>query len=127
MPDPFFAPSKPRKRKRSTSDDTRTTKKFARKGPSQLRDRSRESSRRAKSASGTKVNGKTARKKDEELESDQTDDDGVGGIEDLDLRVVSDNEADAQEGEENADETPAEKRLRLAKLYLESVREDLGQ
>ena len=42
----------------------------------------------------------------------------------MDLRA---DEVDPNEsGEENADETPAEKRLRLAKLYLESIKEGLG-
>jgi len=45
-------------------------------------------------------------------------------LDDMDLRAE---EVDPNEsGEEDADETPAEKRLRLAKLYLESIKEDLG-
>jgi ribosomal RNA-processing protein 9 len=45
-------------------------------------------------------------------------------LEDMDLRA---DEVDPNEsGEEDADETPAEKRLRLAKLYLESIKEGLG-
>ena len=42
----------------------------------------------------------------------------------MDLRAT---EFDPNEsGEEDEDETPAEKRLRLAKLYLETVKDDLG-
>ncbi|TFY80355.1 hypothetical protein EWM64_g3654 [Hericium alpestre] len=44
---------------------------------------------------------------------------------DMDLRTE---EVDANEsGEEDEDETPAEKRLRLAKLYLDSVKEGLAE
>jgi len=133
MPDSFFTSSKSRKRKRSaTSDDrasARRTKKPATSVGGSLR--SRELSSRGKSTSGTKVDGKqkkkTSRKADEEL-SDQTDDEDGGGIEDLDLKIASgDDFVGDDDGEEDAGETPAEKRLRLAKLYLESVKEDLGQ
>jgi ribosomal RNA-processing protein 9 len=57
---------------------------------------------------------------DEEL-SDATDDDGV---DDLDLRVSD--EDPYKSASENEDETPAEKRLRLAQLYLDGVRTSLG-
>lgn len=64
------------------------------------------------------------KKKDEELDSDQTNDED-GGIDDLDLR--HDLHAGPEDsGEEDEDETPAEKRLRLAQLYLDSVKEGLG-
>jgi ribosomal RNA-processing protein 9 len=59
---------------------------------------------------------------DEEL-SDQNEGDG-GGIEDMELRVGSDVGLEGS-GEEDDDETPAEKRLRLAKLYLKSVKDGL--
>lgn len=62
---------------------------------------------------------------DEELESDQTDEDG-GGLDDLNLQADMEVDPGAS-GEEDEDETPAEKRLRLAKLYLESVKEGLGE
>lgn len=58
---------------------------------------------------------------DEEL-SDATDD--AGGVDDMDL-MVSD-EDPYQSGSENEDETPAEKRLRLAQLYLDGVKNSLG-
>ena len=67
----------------------------------------------------------TRRKKkvDEELDSDQTNEDG--GIDDMDLR--HDLHARPEDsGQEDEDETPAEKRLRLAQLYLDSVKEGLG-
>ena len=67
-------------------------------------------------------NAKRARVDDEELGSEGGSD--GGDIDDLDLRAdeVDENES----GEEDEDETPAEKRLRLARLYLESVKEGLG-
>lgn len=56
----------------------------------------------------------------EELDSDGTEKDGMG---EDDLRA---NEEFDSGGEEDETETPAQKRLRLAKLYLASVREELG-
>ena len=63
------------------------------------------------------------RKKDEELNSDETDEES-GGISDMELRA-SDEDPGAS-GEEDENETPAAKRLRLAKIYLDSVKEGLG-
>jgi hypothetical protein len=106
MPDAFFA-TKTRKRKRSTNT-AGPNKKVARKNDTALN-----------KVDKSKGKGK-ARAADEELESG-----GSGGeLDDLDLRAE---EFDSNEsGEEDEDETPAEKRLRLAKLYLESVKEGLG-
>ena len=64
-----------------------------------------------------------AKRRDEELDSDETDADGVGGIDDMELRA-SESDPGAS-GEEDDIETPAEKRLRLAKEYLESVKDGL--
>jgi len=48
---------------------------------------------------------------------------GSEALDDIDLRV---DEGDPNEGsDEDAGETPAEKRFRLAKLYLESIEEGL--
>ncbi|KAG5644834.1 hypothetical protein DXG03_007559 [Asterophora parasitica] len=120
MPDAFFTSNKPRKRKRVESGGKATSSgsstKFTRKGPSQGF---------AKHGSA-KVNGvqkKKGRAADEEL-SDQTDE-GEGGIDDMDLRGDLDVDT-GESGEEDQDETPAQKRLRLAKLYLESVKEGLA-
>lgn len=116
MPDSFFTSSKPRKRKRVDSNDrgsaAGSTNKFARKGfPT----------RNGKKPDG--VQKKKSRAVDEEL-SDETDG-GDDGIDDLDLRDDAYMDPGAS-GEEDDDETPAEKRLRLAKLYLESVKVGLG-
>lgn len=63
------------------------------------------------------------RREDEELDSDRTDQDDAA-IGDLDLRADDEPESS---GDEDIDETPAEKRLRLAKLYLQNVTEGLGK
>ncbi|KAK7683594.1 hypothetical protein QCA50_013432 [Cerrena zonata] len=109
MPDAFFANNKNRKRKRNVSSDhgPSTSKKPSRSPANNLKRGPTQSKRNAR---------------DEEL-SDQTSDDGDGDIDDMDLRAP---DADAYESaEEDEDETPAEKRLRLAKLYLENVKQDL--
>jgi ribosomal RNA-processing protein 9 len=107
MPDSFFA-TKSRKRKRVTVKDT---------GPSSSKKVLKTSNGRRVSTSGK---GK-ARAADEDLRSDGSE---SVALEDMDLRAdaVDPNES----GDEDAGETPAEKRLRLAKLYLQSVREGLG-
>jgi ribosomal RNA-processing protein 9 len=106
MPDSFFA-TKTRKRKRVTLKDS---------GPSSSKKGLKTSNGRV----STKGKGKS-RAADEELQSEGS---GSEALDDLDLRA---DEVDPNEsGEEDAGETPAEKRLRLAKLYLESIKEGLG-
>jgi ribosomal RNA-processing protein 9 len=97
MPDSFFAASKPRKRKRpATSDVSKPPRKDV-------------------SSSKAKQKPTGPRSRDEELESDQTD-------EDDDLR----HDEDAYiTDEEDENETPAQKRLRLAQLYIDSVKNDM--
>jgi len=106
MPDSFFT-TKTRKRKRVASKDS---------GPS--------SSKKNFKTSNGRVSAKTkgkARATDEDLHSDGS---ASVALDDMDLRA---DEVDPNEsGDEDADETPAEKRLRLARLYLESVREGVG-
>ncbi|KAF9037379.1 WD40 repeat-like protein [Hymenopellis radicata] len=107
MPDAFFTSSKSRKRKRTTDAGPSSLKKAPRKGVQQ---------------NGVRKQAK--KKRDEELDSDETDGDGAN-IDDMDLRAPSDEE-DAVEADDDPDETPAEKRLRLAQLYLDSVKEGLS-
>ncbi|KAG9313760.1 hypothetical protein JVU11DRAFT_6119 [Chiua virens] len=108
MPDAFFA-SKKRKRSSSTF-----TKKYPHKD---------------KSSRSSKFNGVQPapklkkRRQDEELDSDRTDQEDAA-IGDLDLRADDEPESS---GDEDIDEAPAEKRLRLAKLYLQSVTEGLAE
>jgi ribosomal RNA-processing protein 9 len=107
MPDSFFG-TKSRKRKRVASKDARPTS----------------SKKVLKTSNGRRVsaNGKgKARTADEDLHSDGSE---SVALEDMELRA---DEVDPNEsGDEDAGETPAEKRLRLAKVYLQSVRDDLG-
>lgn len=58
---------------------------------------------------------------DEDL-SEQSDE--WGGIDEIDLRPEEPDPGAS--GDEEEDETPAEKRLRLAQLYLDSVKDSLG-
>ncbi|KNZ72506.1 hypothetical protein J132_02933 [Termitomyces sp. J132] len=117
MPDAFFTSSKPRKRKRTDSgakgSSSRSAIKSSRKGPPQGL---------AKHGSSKVNNVQKTKLADEEL-SEHTDE-GEGGIDDMDLRAEE--EDLGASGEEDDEETPAEKRLRLAKLYLESVKESLA-
>ncbi len=107
MPDSFFA-TKSRKRKRVASKDT---------GLSSSKKGLKTSNGRRVSANGKGKAGAA----DEDLHSDGS---GSVALEDMNLRA---DEVDPNEsGDEDAGETPAEKRLRLAKLYLQSVREDIG-
>jgi ribosomal RNA-processing protein 9 len=113
MPDRFFASSKSRKRKRPASDaPTKGHKEEPARTPS---------AGPMKAAAAT---GKRRARADEELDSDQTSSDGGPGDDDSPAPRTDRNEQAS--GDEFAEETPAEKRLRLAKLYLESVREELG-
>ena len=107
---------KNRKRKRSNARDAGpSSKKVARAGA--------KGKHAQKSAAATKKRPSAA---DEELSEDTQDDDEREGIDELDLRAP-DVDLDAYEsGEEDEDETPAQKRLRLAKLYLEGVKQGLS-
>jgi hypothetical protein len=132
MPDAFFASQKPRKRKRTTDSNggggggggrpakaARTPNGKARAGGKPPR---------ASGSNGVAAAGPSRKRarEDEELDGADAsgDDAGIGAVDDLDLRA-SDEDAGAS-GDEDAGETPAEKRLRLARLYLDSVKEGLG-
>ncbi|KAJ7594357.1 WD40-repeat-containing domain protein [Mycena floridula] len=110
MPDAFFASSKQRKRKRSAPSSTA--------GPSNHKSKSS-----TKPVHGASSSKKPRKPVDEELDSDQTDQDV--GVDDMDLRADY-NQDDGVSSDEDPDETPAAKRLRLAKLYLEGVKQDMG-
>ncbi|KAI9069760.1 WD40 repeat-like protein [Trametes sanguinea] len=116
MPDAFFATNKNRKRKRSTAreDGPSTSKKAAR-------------SVKGKGGKARKPEGATQKRSaaDEEL-SDETQDDDREAIDEMDLRAPDVDPNAYESAEEDEDETPAEKRLRLAKLYLESVKQGLS-
>ncbi len=120
MPDAFFSSTKPRKRKRTQS--VGGADKSSRPAKKQAKPDAHSKGKRVNGPS--KVNGSKKKRQDEELHSDQTDESDGGGIDDMDLRAASE---EAGSGDEYADETPADKRLRLAGLYLESVKEGLGE
>lgn len=112
MPDPFFQTNKSRKRKRTGPSDQGAARKLGKRPNG-----------KTQSSSQPAVFSKKS-KRDEEL-SDETSDGGDEGVEDMDLRAP-DVDPDAYESdEEDEDETPAEKRLRLAKLYLENVKQGM--
>ena len=118
MPDSFFAASKNRKRKRSaTRDAGPSSSKRAARG---VRGKGR------KQDAGAKTASKKRAAADEELSDETRDADDQEGIDDMDLRAP-DVDPDAYEsGEEDEDETPAQKRLRLAKVYLDGVKQGLS-
>lgn len=118
MPDAFFASTKTRKRKRATNtaDGPSTSKKVAR------HSHGKQSNLKGKKASGSAP--RTTRKAGDEELSDETQDED--GVDEMDLRAPDVDPNAYESGEEDEDETPAEKRLRLAKLYLEGVKEGLG-
>lgn len=100
MPDAFFASAKSRKRKRTDSSHKQRQNGLTKK--------SRPAPKKAKV--------------DEEL-SEQSEEEW-GGIDDMELRAEEPDPGAS--GDEDEDETPAEKRLRLAQLYLDSVKDSLG-
>lgn len=64
--------------------------------------------------------------RDEELSDNTHDDSGNEGVDEMDLRAPDVDPNAYESGEEDEEETPAEKRLRLAKLYLDDVKQGLG-
>lgn len=120
MPDAFFQSNKNRKRKRSAAgeDGPSTSKRPARAGASG------KSQGRGGKKGGVAPPKRSAR--DEELSDETRGEDGGTDIDDMDLRAPDVDPNAYESAEEDEDETPAEKRLRLAKLYLEGVKEGLG-
>jgi ribosomal RNA-processing protein 9 len=114
MPDSFFSQPKQRKRKRDASSSAAPGRpaKAARNG-------ALGKSRKANGAAPSAPHGGKGKRKaaDEELSGSDAD----GAIDDDDLRA---SEAEESSGAEDAAETPAEKRLRLARLYLEGVEKE---
>ncbi|GJJ14571.1 hypothetical protein Clacol_008836 [Clathrus columnatus] len=104
MPDAFFANAKKRKRSQANSRDSGKSLRLFPNDQEKFGGRKNEQERRD----------------DEELSDGEQSD-----IEDLDLRA-SDIDPNESDKEDYAHETPAAKRLRLAKVYLDSVRADLA-
>lgn len=120
MPDPFFASTKSRKRKRSTHADNVPSKKFARQA------NSKPHTSKPKGDAKSSASKSKSKRKDEELSDETNDDEGGSGVDDMDLRAPDVDPNAYESGDEDEDETPAEKRLRLAKMYLESVKQGLS-
>jgi ribosomal RNA-processing protein 9 len=101
MPDAFFSSgkSKIRKRKRDAASSKPSTSKPSSKGPVKRS------------------------KRDEELSDSDAGE--AGGIEDMELRAEDIDPGES--GDEDMGETPAEKRLRLARMVLEDRRKELGE
>ncbi|KZT01604.1 WD40 repeat-like protein [Laetiporus sulphureus 93-53] len=118
MPDPFFSAPKSRKRKRSVPQERGSSaSKKSRPVNGKVVGKGKQ---RAGAALGQK------KKRDEELSDETQDEDDGGGIDEMDLRAPDVNAAAYESGDEDEDETPAEKRLRLAKMYLDGVKQGLG-
>jgi len=115
MPDPFFATSS-RKRKRPSSSSSTP---IPRKKPATTNGKFG-----SKKPSGAQQSKKRIAR-DEELSDATEDGHGLEGVDDMDLRVSD--EDPYQSGSENENETPAEKRLRLARMYLEGVKTSLAE
>ncbi|CAO1617494.1 unnamed protein product [Parajaminaea phylloscopi] len=112
MPDPFFQ----RKRKRSTGEGE--------KPQSNGRSRAGAAASSSSSRRGTERpqrGGRAGRGAREDSASSDDDSDLGGAFDDGDTRHRYDEEATADE-ERDADETPAEARVRMAKMYLEGLK-----
>lgn len=107
--DAFF--QKSNKRKRTGGAPSKPPRSGNKSGPKKF----------SKAHSGSKSTPKPLMRKGNKESDDESD--GID-LDDMDLRedVVDDKES----GDENENETAAAKRLRLAKIYLDSVREELG-
>jgi len=130
MPEAFFVGSNSKKRKRTHTNGVSSSIKAAKRSPGAAVP----SSSKPKRVKNGQKNGlpkilrnSAPKKKDEELESNSEAGDAVDFDEDLRASEIDEAEMREQaEIEDDEDESPAEKRLRLAKLYLESVKNELG-
>jgi ribosomal RNA-processing protein 9 len=114
MPDRFFATgSKKRKRPSSSASSSVPRKKLA----------AANGKPRSQKPSGVQQPKKRIAR-DEELSDTTEDGRDTRGVDDMDLRASD--EDPYQSGSENENETPAEKRLRLAQMYLEGVKTSLA-
>ena len=115
MPDRFFTTGS-KKRKRASSSASIST---LRKKPATT-----DGKPRSKKPSSGIQQPKKRIARDEELSDATEGDRDLGGVDDMDLRASD--EDPNQSGSENENETPAEKRLRLAQMYLEGVKTSLA-
>ena len=116
MPDPFFATSSKKRKRPSPSTSASVPRKKLAIANGKLR---------SKKPSSRAQQPKKRIAHDEELSDATEGDPDLGGVDDMDLRVSD--EDPYQSGSENENETPAEKRLRLARMYLEGVKTSLAE
>lgn len=116
--DPFFVTPKIKKRKPMTSGDvTSNGKKVKTQNGENIPQTKERVTRSKKKLADEKI--------DQEKNLSSEDEIGPGGIDDMDFDNDNDEEEKSDEDENNM-ETPTEKRRRLAKQYIESVKKELG-
>jgi ribosomal RNA-processing protein 9 len=119
MPDPFFSnPKSTKKRKRSDSTSNGSSLALSHSNKKLALVRTTGNKKRTPA-----ITTRKKKTRDEEL-SDQTDDNEGEGLDGLDLRAEE--EDLGKSGDEDENETPAEKRLRLAQLYIDNLKTSLG-
>lgn len=130
MPDAFFAGSNSKKRKRVHTNRVSSSNKAAKRSPGGAASSSsmpRSVKNGQKNGTSKTLRSRVPKRRDEELEGDSDAGDALDFDEDLKASDLDEAEMrERAEIEDDEDESPAEKRLRLAKLYLESVKNDLG-
>lgn len=130
MPDAFFAGSNSKKRKRVHTNGVSSSNKAAKRSPGGAASSSsmpRSVKNGQKNGTSKTLRSRVPKRRDEELEGDSDAGDALDFDEDLKASDLDEAEMrERAEIEDDEDESPAEKRLRLAKLYLESVKNDLG-
>jgi len=115
MSDPFFATGSKKRKRPPSSTSTFVPRKKPAIANGKLKSKKPSGAQQPKKRIG----------RDEELSDATEDDHGLGGVDDMDLRASD--EDPYQSGSENEDETAAEKRLRLAQMYLEGVKSSLAE
>ncbi|GBC43811.2 U3 small nucleolar RNA-interacting protein 2 isoform X2 [Rhizophagus irregularis DAOM 181602=DAOM 197198] len=117
--DPFFVTPKIKKRKPMTSGDvTSNGKKVKTQNGENIPQTKERVTRSKKKLADEKI--------DQEKNLSSEDEIGPGGIDDMDFDNDNDEEEKSDEDENNM-ETPTEKRRRLAKQYIESVKKELDE
>ncbi|CAB4432448.1 unnamed protein product [Rhizophagus irregularis] len=118
--DPFFVTPKIKKRKPMTSGDvTSNGKKVKTQNGENIPQTKERVTRSKKKLADEKID-------QEEKNLSSEDEIGPGGIDDMDFDNDNDEEEKSDEDENNM-ETPTEKRRRLAKQYIESVKKELDE
>ncbi|KAI8097265.1 WD40-repeat-containing domain protein [Halteromyces radiatus] len=115
MKDAFFTTSTTKKRKRSNGINNNNSSSTLPK---------RSTSRSNDSNKGYRLQSKTSNNKDEDKDDDEDAslENGPSNIDELDLEA-----SDVESSEEELEETAAEKRVRLAKAYLDKIQDDLAE